>query len=654
LAALKVFALGVAVAHAAWLWFWLCGSLIGRPRDHVHSEDALLDIVLRSITGIALTGLATFALGLCGALFPATPVAGIVILVSIFIYRGESPLRWDFWARRAALIRAAASPGALIVYFLALVLAVPAIVPDAGSDATSLYLPQALDYARAHRLVVDPWLRFPYYPSNWVLIETWPMVLKLGTLGQFVNWLCGCLTLLGVYGIIVRGARETQGRAGMRGIRAIAIAGAVSLALTAMFVKVLDVGMLDVPAEMFFLATLIATLSALRETGSGAFASLVICAGFLVGVKISFVALLPLFVGLCWIVIARRSGSRKALAATAVVLLAIASPWYLRAFVLAGDPITPVLNLRFHGVDPHFSRDDFKAQLIDLSADSRPQALLVLPFQLFADFKSRNVRDFGATLVVILIPLPLMYVAWALLRRRLRATPLLIGAIFATYGYGYWICTSHLGRYALLFIPCLIAFVGMLVSSWTLAAVRLRYAGAAAMCVFACPSSASWNETLLNIWQNDIAGVGLYYTDANTWLELRSPAYSQIEDVAHAFRRARRPDLRVYMVELPGSRYFVKERGFTMLGDAFGPDRYGDFARALLSDELKPYVERFDIGAFIVPEYLLELSPKYVGISQRLHALGWRESRYPDSIWVLFTAPSVPRPSLGEGKDAPS
>ena len=62
---------------------------------------------------------------------------------------------------------------------------------------------------------------------------------------------------------------------------------------------------------------------------------------------------------------------RRTAALAVLALLLLSSPWYVRSFVLAQDPVEPLLNLRLHGVDPKLSGDDLSAQVADLRTDTR-------------------------------------------------------------------------------------------------------------------------------------------------------------------------------------------------------------------------------------------------------------------------------------------
>jgi hypothetical protein len=135
--------LGVVLSALAFGYFYLCGSVVRAPRlapdwepDRFDPSEALLDIVLTTASGIAIVGFATFLVGLAGLIYAPTLLAIPIALGLAAAALGDSPLRPSFWKRRGTVWRRAVRPGATLVVIGAIALAVPAILPDTGSDAT--------------------------------------------------------------------------------------------------------------------------------------------------------------------------------------------------------------------------------------------------------------------------------------------------------------------------------------------------------------------------------------------------------------------------------------------------------------------------------------------------------------------------------------
>lgn len=651
MAAAQVLVLGLILVHAGWLWFWLCGSLALPPaKDRQRSSDALLDVVLTTGAGVAITALASFGLGLAHALYPIAALAAVPALGVALAARGDSPLRAAFWRLRFAQVRRAVTPGALIVYGIALALAPPALIPDNGTDATAFYLPQALDYARAHYLIVDQWFRYPWYPNNWTLILAWPHVLGLERYVQFLDWLCGALSLLGLYGLVA-GMRvpDERGREGW--VSWFGVAAAVTVATQPIFERFVAVAMLDVPTGAFFLICVAAAVVGIRDRSARVLPVLILCGGFIAGIKISYFLLLPLFCGFAAIIVTRAGGTRRTAATMMALLVLASSPWYVRSFVLAGDPIEPVLNLAVTGKDPKITKEDFQGQLSDLQTDNSPGSLIRLPYVMFAEPASRETRDIGVSLLVFCLPIAIVFVAWSFIARRRRLTPLMVVAIGILYAYAYWNLTSHLERYSLLFMPLLAAFVGMAATAVALRVRRAGYVLVPALLVLAIPSPTAFPYDV-QMWDYEYQNIGRYYTDANVWLEYRAPAYWQLQNVAHLLRRAGVAAPRVYVYELGGDTYFAHQFGLEIIGDAFGLARFADLGRATDRGILGKFLAEYNVPVLIASQAQLDEDPMIAGLEPGLRSLGWRKYRYAQSDYVVFVSPALPRLVIGEGHPA--
>src|SRR5207302_4279549 len=120
---------------------------------------------------------------------------------------------------------------------------------------------------------------------------------------------------------------------------------------------------------------------------------LILTSAFCVSMKISLFLCLPLFVFSLFLVLRwqwqRKRRSRVLV--LSVLLILLSAPWYLRNFVLAGDPITPVLNLKFRGRDPIFTQVDYSGLITALQPQKDVSAALLLPVNLFYQPDSANL-----------------------------------------------------------------------------------------------------------------------------------------------------------------------------------------------------------------------------------------------------------------------
>lgn len=653
MAALTQLLAGLLFAHVAWFFFFLCGSaLLSIPaaqrilKDSSPAESLML-VVVTTAAGIAIVGLFAFFAALCSALYAPT-LAVLILLLGTFCARiGDSPFKAPFWAVRFALWRRSATLGALLCYVIALVLSIRAYIPDIGSDATAYHTLYAFEWASAHSLVIDQWLRFPYYANNWLLIEAWAIEFGFIQFIPFLTWLCGLLSLLGAYS----GIRAFAPRGVLKGfsLEITALLAVMGVALSPIFLKWADSGFIDVQIGFFFLSFALAGMAATQSRKPVWLWYVIVCAGFLAGLKVSLIALVPLTVAVIAFCGSALRFTGKQVCIAILVASALASPWYIRNLVAAGDPIAPTLNLAFHGVDSKWSRADMRDVMGDLRTDRSVTGLLELPGVMFLNPSSREVRDVGVTALVVTLFLPGILLVLALRRRGTYPDYMYLAAAMLVYALAYWNLTSHLARYALLFYAVLAMFTALSVlhaagtRGWIPIAVM-------ALCVVPSPAAASWYQT---IWTNDYVHQWAWFTGYDAWLEPRAPGYPQVEYIARLFAGAHRTDLRVYQVQAQEKALYFRERGITSIGDWYGPERYVDFAYAVRTHAVADYIRRFNIGAFMIPTASsLIPTPRslsyadLVTLDREMTDLGFTKREFTEGRFVVYSSPLVAPPRI--------
>jgi len=653
--ALTELIIGLLVIHVAWAYFFVCGSLLrtrGTPEAEAplsHAE-AVLEIVVGTASGIAITGIATFLLGLIHLLYPITFVGMVAATGVAFAALGDSPLRRSFWTRRFAVWCAALSPATVAIYAVALTLSAQAILPDMGSDATAYYYAYALEWARAHQIVVDLWLRFPYYADNWILLYSWMYELGLGRFCALLSWFASALSFFGIYGaVLVLTAPPAGERAFPRLMRHItALIAPATLLLSPAFLHWVDIGMVDVALGYFYFVTMICMILIVTRSRRPYLRDLIVCGAFLIGMKSSLIALVPLMA--LSVVFASRvlNLSTKRTLALVAILIALSSPWYARNFILASDPVAPVLNLALHGADRLDTVADLQLIKADLNVDHSIPGLLRLPLDIIVKTPARDFREPGVTWLLLLLGVPGIVLAYAIAKRgKGAALALSVAAAFIVYAVGYWNFTSHLARYSLLFYAALATVIASLA---VLLAARLRAfcwapaIPAVLMAVLAIPSPGSgswliahWNETNGSEWY--------FYQGRERWLA-RSPEISAIRYTGSTLRAMGKWNTNVFALHLSSYFLFFVEEGLTGIGDWIGPGRYIDFVTAVESDQLRDYVDRLQIGAILVqtPERslaFLGLARYWTDDDQRLldeqaAALHFIKKLVPGGSYILY------------------
>jgi hypothetical protein len=648
--ALLQYAAGIAIIHAFWAIAYLTGSIVRTPRLVASSNvdqrrsDALIELVVCSAAGLAIIGFFTFAAGLLGLIYPIVALLFAIILIAAFVLLGDPPNRRQFWTKRWAVVSSSASPASIGLYVVTLVFALPSILPETTYDALFYHLPYALDWSNAHRIFVDPFRRFPYYANNWLLLDSWMYELGLGAFVSFLGWLAAALSLLGIYGLIdaiaTRWCNPNRLLVGVLGSL-----GALSLLLSPVFLRWADTGMVDVPIGMTFFASVSAVVMAVATRERRWFWYALLTFAFFVGTKGSFISFVPAAVVAAWVA-ARASGltTRRSLYACAIMLV-LCTPWYVKNFIQAGDPVPPYLNLALGRLDSKWTPADMAGVMSDVRVNEQPLFLLALPLDIIENPLSREYREAGVTTILLYLFVPGIVLVYGVLKRGNAVyTPWFTLALFLFYAIAYWLTTTHLGRYALLFYPLFGAFIVLI--ALRIASLSRDLALIAAVLVLAAalpaPAGADWISTL---WQNDYATIATWYVDPQAYLVASVPAYTDEERMSAELSREDLADPRVYVVGDDTLDYYFKRRGVTKIGDWFGPERYGDFAAAIDNGSAVNFLAKFTIDAVIVtPGHPLLPPDRAARLDAELLHAGFRKEQLAGDTSVMYFAPVAGHP----------
>jgi hypothetical protein len=599
-------ALGLLLLHVFWLVFFLVGSLtLGRTTPSQTDRGpsgALTELVTASAAGIAITGLFGFIAVATGIFTPWSLLALVVALAILAHLRGVRVLGGDFWRDRAAVIAGAFRWPSAFVYVLGLAIAVPAVLPDISFDPNMVHLPYAYEWAQAHRLTVDPNFRFPYYTMNWQLLYGWLFLFNLGDWTAMLSALCGILCGLGIQAALSSYVWRREPGERTPAVEAIVLVAApLMFLLSPTTLRWGITSMLDLPIAFVFLATVLLAAKGL-ENGANreTMVRLVVCGGFFIGLKPSFFMFVPLIAVLVWLAGKNALGSKRGAALTVLLFVATASPWYVRSFIGDGDPIAPYLNLAIVHKDAKFSQFDWDQIGKDLISDRDALSLLKLPYRIFVHPDNFNFREYGVTFSLVGVYLPFIFL-WLVLTLQnkffSRDRRLMIFATCTAYATAYWLATSYLSRYALLFAPelavCLGAWLFYLSQRGGRAAIAA--AALALICVLPSPSSSEWLTHQVLAYYVYLPGV---YTGREDYLERNLAAYRSEEYISR-FESAPGRSKRVLALCCKELTYRFRLHGVTLLGDFVGPERYWDFDIALHTNALAGYFDRFGVDAII-------------------------------------------------------
>src|SRR5205085_5041808 len=180
----------------------------------------------------------------------------IVLVTEAFLFRllkGNNSLSLSFWHRTWQRFTSAWTLPAVFIYIVFLLLGLPAVLPPTFADSVGYHLPYAVDWANAGRIYVDPFLRFPYYANNFLLFDSAFFVLRIGDYCNFLTWLCGLLTCLGVLAFITPANTDLAGKSSKNGLRPQQFLVPLTIALSPIFLRFLNNSYLDIPIGLFIL-----------------------------------------------------------------------------------------------------------------------------------------------------------------------------------------------------------------------------------------------------------------------------------------------------------------------------------------------------------------------------------------------------------------
>lgn len=651
---LRTYLAGLSVAHVAWFYFFTTGYLLRRRTPD--QDYSLGDVVITSVAGMAVAGFGLVFLGF-------THFLNLFGIFTLLLFEGclfwwlncGNWLSYSFWRDMLQRMVGVWTAPAIFVYLLLLALALPAVLPPTAVDSVSYHLVYALEWASAGRIHVDPFLRFPYYANNFLLLYSALFIFKLGKYCQFLSWLCGLLSCLGVLAFCTDDAQpEAQGPFWNR-LQPQQFLVPLCVGLSPIFLRYLNTGMVDVPIGLFVLVPI---LCAYRSSPvKGYERELVATGAFCAGMKLTLIGHLPLFLGSLYFAAARRL-RRREIALLALTLVGLSLPWYLRNLIETHDPFPPVLNSYFQHADPIFDRADAKVYTGDTLTPRDPLSLLLLPLRFFADPGSRNFREIGVSALILLLYGPILFlIGQACSPRTRRPTPRLIYLSLAVvYLIFPWLFSS-LGRYSLHWYPVFVAWAGALITGGYLWLER--------RCQSRQAKWAAWISTVIvscllvfpTPTLNCLRFYGSYYSAAiaegwsrskKAYMARHVQGYFESRAVIRTLtsNRQRRSCVLVFGRETPA--FYFRQARIKSVGDYFGPARFSELIAEINHGDCRPYLERLHISAIIIdPKLAAHSSLLYTRFRRELKQDQFVEYRYgKDPIPVFMKSDMAPSHGL--------
>jgi hypothetical protein len=648
--------------HVFWLYCFVTGSLVRTAKPKSPVEDAepelmqsyMADLVITTTTGIALTGFVLLLLGFVGLLNIPGLVIWFVLEALLFkLVKNENIFRVSFWANRLQSIKRAWSLPALIIYAVFLVLSVPAILPPTLWDSISYHLAYAVDWSNSGHIYVDQFLRFPYYANNFVLIYALMFTLKLAPLCHFTTWLCGLLSGLGIYSMISAGEGKGSNYWRCFGVALKNTILPLTVATSPVFLRYLNVGYIDIAIGLFTLVPILCTYLILKGSQRNYERDVVLTSAFCVGMKISLFLCLPLFLLSLFILLRQQRRKIAHVVMLAGLMILLSSPWYLRNFVKAGDPIAPALNLLIRGRDPIFTPADYSALKADIQTRKGVTALLLLPVDLFNNPDTPDFREYGVNFSVLLLYLPLctvLLVLWKPFRTRAGLSFIYLN-VATVYLMVNWLALSTFARYALQLFPVFVGYLGVgfniadhyvqkLGREKRMLTVALELPLLVMLLIIPIPNPTA-NKYYGDTWRDNYFNLSETLTSRRAFFRRNLTGYFAAQSTINDLYASRTQSKRVLALGFENLSFYFRKRNVASVGDWFGPGRYADLVTAIDNSELASYLSRFDIGAVLINLNDKRMSDEqYQGLIKQLELNHFTRQTSPEAGTAIYVGPS--------------
>lgn len=356
---------------------WACArmgeALLARFDFFGQSEPALEQLVLSSALGLILFSLGILLIGLLGFFYQET----MFLLLAVFILLPAllREKKGSFPSLRTLNLRESLH----WLFFGVLMLSwIQALAPPTGMDALAYHLEHPKQFIYAHRLHYVPFTRESLWPYQTEMLFTYGLLLQGTTLAQLFHWCFYGLTVAAVYVLSARWINKNTAR----------IAALIYLLTPMAFAQS---GQAYVDMSLAFYVTL-AVHFFLKYSSSRKLKNLFLCAvfaGAAAGTKY-------LGVGCCAILFAFVLIQSPVRPKDIFIFLAgtslIAGIWYIRSWVLIGNPVYPFFHSIFgsgwnteigKGVGVGYGFENFLKLLWDIALNPVPFGSQIMgPFYL--------------------------------------------------------------------------------------------------------------------------------------------------------------------------------------------------------------------------------------------------------------------------------
>lgn len=440
----------------------------------------------------------------------------------------------------------------VVLLFISSTLLSP-LQPPLESDEVAYHLPQAQQWALNGRLVVNDWLRYPWFPYNFDLLYSAALIVYDDVFAHMIHAIAGWLTAL----IIYKAGKKYLNH----GVACLGVAIWIDLVRNQFGNAFVDMGL-----TLFVFAACLSFYIWLESKQKSLLVLAAFFIGTAIGIKYQALGFLPIF---SFALIARERKLGNILIAIVCTLIPCAY-WYVRNIIFTGDPFDPLGGKIFGFYD--WNLEDYIYQFEDLKRVADWPEWVLWPALLAPIVKQIRSSNF------------------------VRAS-----LIFCGISFLIWLKTSHYSRYLMPIYPLLALQAGSvwlwLFSKGNNLIQGLNIAGSYPSVIHRTKTIA-WALILIILTSSVIirsikSWKFIAPTDEarNAILEENIRGYKVLSYLRQ------NPIGKTYQFGLYGSIYYAPPT--PIWGDAFGPGRYRDFVD-LNSEQLALKLKSFGINNIIV------------------------------------------------------
>ncbi len=300
--------------------FYLIGQVINEWLLGIQKQTGLF--FLNSVMGMCYTLSVLFVLALLNGLTVVSVLVVVLapIIVALVVRPSVFRLQWDgvVVKKHYALV------AILLAFWLSV--AIRVFLPESGADALSYHLPYAKSFAEAGGLVLEPYLRYPLNTLNFNLLFTLGFLFEGEILARMFSLYAGFLMVTGIYSV------------GLVFFDTVVATVAAWLFISSQLIlNIMTMAYIDVGFGLFILAAVFALLYYQKQGDKHYLSLLVIFLGVAMGTKYLGLLVVPSI--LAWLFLITQN--KKQWATCVLMVLVVASPWYIRSWLISGNPIHP-------------------------------------------------------------------------------------------------------------------------------------------------------------------------------------------------------------------------------------------------------------------------------------------------------------------------